>query len=125
MPRLVTVVLTIAILGSVAFMLLRLPDPDHYRLIVINNTAATIDKIRLFGTAAAEDSVFEQLQAGQSAELLVKLNDQGQLRFEVMRGYNRIDAIFETEVASTERQQQWLLLHDNNRFVLRDHVPQN
>ena len=125
MRSLVTVVLTIAILGSVAFLLLRSPDPGLYRLIVINNTAATIDRIRLFGTAAAGDAVYEQLQAGQSAELLVKLNDQGQLRFEVMRGYNRIDAIFETDVATTERQQQWLLLHDNNRFVLKDQAPQN
>jgi len=56
---------------------------------------------------------------------LVKLKDQGELRFEVMRAYNRIDAIFEADVATTERRRQWLLLHDNNRFVFRDQAPQN
>jgi hypothetical protein len=113
----------LVITGVITVLFLKAADPGYYRLTVVNNTTATVDTIRVFGTAAVAAASVEQLQAGQSAELNVKLNKQGQLRFEVMRGYNRVDAIFEQDIASTGRQQQWLLLHDNNRFVLRDSAP--
>jgi len=70
-----------------------------------------------------DDAVIKQLQPGQVVELELVLESSGELRFEVIRGYNRVDAMFETDVSTIEHYQQWLLLNDNNRFVLSDYAP--
>jgi hypothetical protein len=99
-------------------------DSNHYRLTVYNNTATTIDMIRVFGSGATETPELKKLEAGQSGELNLGLRPSGQLRFEVMRGYNRIDAIFEDDVSSLKRHQQWLIINKNNHFVLSDSAPE-
>lgn len=106
------------------WLLFALPvGPQSYRLIVHNNTDATIDTVRVFGSGAIEDAVVTGLKPGQSGELELLLNTAGQLRFEVLRGYNRIDTIFEGDVSSLDRHQQWLLLNKNNHFVLSNTAP--
>ncbi len=80
--------------------------------------------IRVFGSGATETPELKKLQAGQSGELNPGLKPSGQLRFEVMRGYNRIDAIFESDVSSLKRHQQWLIINKNNHFVFSDSAPE-
>ncbi len=41
-----------------------------------------------------------------------------------MRGYNRIDAIFEDDVSTLQRDQLWLIINNNNHFVLAESAPQ-
>ena len=119
-------VLALLITALVASWLywLRPLDITSYQLTVHNNTAISIDMIRVFGTGAAETPELTQLDPGQSGELSLGLRPFGQLRFEVMRGYNRIDAIFEGDVSSLKRHQQWLILNKNNHFVFRDSAPE-
>lgn len=113
----------VALLAS-WFYWLRPLDSTPYRLTVQNNTANTVDMIRVFGSGAAVTPELKLLEPGQSGELNLVLRPSGQLRFEVMRGYNRIDAIFEDEVSSLKRHQQWLILNKNNHFVFSDSAPE-
>jgi hypothetical protein len=122
--KVVVLALLLVVLMASWVYWLRPTDSSHYRLTVHNNTSTTIDMIRVFGSGASETPELKKLEAGQSGELKLGLRPQGQLRFEVMRGYNRIDAIFEDDVSSLKRHQQWLILNKNNHFVFRDSAPE-
>jgi hypothetical protein len=124
MNRFVVLALIFVALLASWFYWLKPLDSTHYRLTVHNNTAITIDMIRVFGSGAAETPELKLLDPSQSGELNLGLRPSGQLRFEVMRGYNRIDAIFEDDVSSLKRHQQWLILNKNNHFVLSESAPE-
>jgi type VI protein secretion system component VasA len=121
--RLVAVVLTLIIVLITWLLFVYPAAPQSYRLMVHNNTTVTIDTVRVFGSGSVADAVVTDLEPGESGELELLLNVTGQLRFEVLRGYNRIDAIFEGDVSSLDRHQQWLLLNKNNLFILSDTAP--
>ena len=83
-----------------------------------------MDMVRVFGSGAIASAELQLLEPGQSGELNLGLRPAGQLRFEVMRGYNRIDAIFEDDVSTLQRDQLWLIINNNNHFVLAESAPQ-
>jgi hypothetical protein len=122
--KLIALALLFVVLMASWVYWLRPIDSSHYRLTVHNNTATTIDMIRVFGSGANEAPELKQLEPGQSGTLNLGLRPAGQLRFEVMRGYNRIDAIFEDDVSSLKRHQQWLIINKNNHFVFSDSAPE-
>lgn len=124
MGRAVGVFLLIIILVVGCYYWLKPQETPHYRLIVLNNTALMINRVSVFGSGARHSAEHKQLKPGQSAELNAVLEPTGQLRFEVIRGYNRIDAIFEDDVSVLERDQLWLIINKNNRFVLAESAPQ-
>ena len=123
MKRLAGLTILLIAVGSAWYVAYQPFTAGTYQLTVTNNMQDTVDIIRVFGPGMVDDAVIKQLQPGQVVELELALESSGELRFEVIRGYNRVDAMFERDVSTIEHYQQWLLLNDNNRFVLSDYAP--
>ena len=105
---------------AAVFMIWRLQQNMIYQLEVINSAEKPVEYVRLFGSAMAKELKLEQLAPGDSSTLVAILKSEGDLKFEVLIGGNRIDSFIEQDVQVLTSDQQRLEIHPNNRFIISD-----
>ncbi len=105
------------------YLMLESSKSSHYRLLLVNNSDSAIDSVRAFGSGAVTDVVISSLAPGQQTAITIAMKNQGQLRFEVVQGYSRIDAILEQDVSRLSQQWQSLQVNDNHHFILSYQKP--
>ncbi len=92
-----------------------------YQLEVINQSADTVDYVKLFGKGAQSESTLNALLPGQAGIISVILKKAGGLKFEVAQGGNRIDSIIVKDIHTINAFQQQLVVHPNNRYIISDY----
>ena len=92
------VLVVLLLVVAAVFLIWRLQQNTIYQLDVINSTEKSVDHVRLFGTALAKELKVEQLAPGGSRTLVAILKPEGDLKFEVLIGANRIDTFIEQDV---------------------------
>lgn len=95
-------------------------QPVYFAVDVRNNSGETIDLFRLYGDGVESEQQVSALANGAETKLQVQLQGSGELRFESVRGYNRIDTVIASDVTNWHSQEQLLTIHPNNRFVFAE-----
>ena len=116
-PLLLIIVIVCAI---AAVLIWRELPPKTYQLLVINHSQLPVDYVRVFGTAVTAEQTIINLPAGQSDSVAVTVSPQGNLRFEVAQGMNRIDTYLSRDVSGLHQYQQRLTINAGNHFILSD-----
>lgn len=91
--------------------------PAKFELLVVNNSSTPVDRVSLSGNTvvACEPVAVEQLPAGGQQLLVCELQQWGQLRVNVVQGYNRIDHIVAYDMGEGGRR---FTILEGNRFLL-------
>ena len=92
-----------------------------YQLEVINQSAETVDYIKLFGSGAEDVSILKALMPGRSAAVSVALTKQGELRFELSQAGNTIDTLVDKDISAISSYQQRLVIYPNHRYIVSDY----
>ena len=92
-----------------------------YQLEVINQSAETVDYIKLFGSGAEDVSILKALMPGRSAVVSVTLTKRGELRFELSQAGNTIDTLVDKDISAISSYQQRLVIYPNHRYIVSDY----
>lgn len=115
MKKLIAAIVLIVLAAAVLW---RNFQPPQYRLAIANQSELTVDQVRLFGSGVTTEQVTQALEPGSQRVISVSLKAEGSLRFEVIQGGNRIDTYIEEDVADLSGDQQRLIIHPHNRFII-------
>jgi hypothetical protein len=110
--------LLILALMVVALILWYPRQPVVYQLHVTNNSGQVVERVSLLDSGVVAEVAIDHLGSGETASLHASLKAQGVLRFQVEQGLNRLDGILEKDVSQLKHQQQFLVIHPNNRLLV-------
>ena len=92
--------------------------PRQYQLDISNESSEQVDKVSLFGMGVYTAESVVMLPPGQVASLLVDLRIEGDLRFSVEQGGNKIDHLISRDVAQLSQLKQWLTISEGHRYLI-------
>ena len=117
--KITLITLSVLIVGIASFYIVwHLSTPIKYQFDVSNESDLALNKVSVFGTGVYKTLYLIDLMPGDVASLRVDLRPEGDLRFSVEQGANKIDHIISRDVTQIKYFKQWLTVYNNNRFIV-------
>ncbi len=119
LPKLPIVIIILSILLLVLAFIFMQPA-QQFQLTVINESDSQVSYVRLIGTATESERIISDIDPGNASAMYASLTEQGELRFEVSQGGNRIDSIISDNVKNLERYHYQLTIYNDNRYIISE-----
>jgi hypothetical protein len=113
-PIMVALIVVGGLLWGIAW---RQSQPIQYFLLIKNLSDKPISQFQLFGPGVLTAAQVTNVLMGDEVTVSVTLQSQGEMRFEVVQGLNKIDTLLVEDVGQLERYSNRLEVYKNNRFI--------
>ncbi|MEH6556767.1 MAG: hypothetical protein V7459_03560 [Oceanicoccus sp.] len=91
--------------------------PLSYQLTIVNSSELVMDSVAFVGSDIAGRVEIVKLHPGESAYLETKVQQQGELRIEIIQSGNKIDALLKKKTESLDETHQQLTIYPGHRYI--------